>query len=108
MTLEQINRAHGVITSRLLPGWVVAGKHSKKGDVIGRVAMITHVGGVLLDLDDGRIAGFDDEEAKLLVVVQEVDAPYDVGIRGELYLTGWTHVCGSRGSTIATHEDGEP
>ena len=104
MTTESANRLNGVISSRLQPGWVVTGTHSRKGDVIGRVAMISHAGGVLLDLDDGRIAGFNADESARLVVVQEVDAQYDVDIRGGLYLSGWTHVCGSRESTIATHD----
>lgn len=95
MRTELSNRKHGVVTSHVLPGWMVAGPHSIKGHVSGRVAMVGIEGGVLVDLDDGRIAGFNADDARRLSVIREVDTPYDVSDHGDLWLAGWNHVVGS-------------
>lgn len=85
-----------MVTARILPGWTVTGTSSTKGDVVGRVVMAGIEGGVLLDLNDGRIAGFNADESRELIVVQETDSPYEVSDHGDLWLTGWTHIVGAR------------
>jgi hypothetical protein len=72
---------------RFLPGDVVTGTHPKKGEIIGRVGLVNSLGGVLVNLDNGRLAGFGPDDLHMLRVIEcVVGTPWESNEAGDTWL----------------------